>query len=233
MQMECHPPVFDPSYASWNSLVGRFWCQPVRALLIETGKECEEAPSKRGSKEYATSKLRLRVPHLVTCHLCNMHERTRRSAEEYLIWLYYNYINININMMMTIIHERMTPGGDGWKPAIFAESRASWHICIIVYLYRTVYANKTYDQSINQSCLSLLLVMKKHKYWHLVRPSFPFRANAHQTITSIAWYPEHGTRNMVGGGSMEIVRVTGCGKYASQNKRVRSGKLSSRFDAQM
>ncbi len=51
---------------------------------------------------------------------------------------------------MTIIHERMTPGSDGWKPAIFAESRASWHICIIVYLY----VNKTYDQLINQSRLS-------------------------------------------------------------------------------
>ncbi len=56
------------------------------------------------------------------------------------------------NMKMTIIYERMTPEGDGRQPAIFAlaESRASWHICIIVCLY----VNKTYDQSINQSSSS-------------------------------------------------------------------------------
>ncbi len=40
----------------------------------------------------------------------------------------------------------MTPGSDDWKPAIFAESRASWHICIIIYLY----VNKTSDQSVKR-----------------------------------------------------------------------------------
>ena len=51
-------------------------------------------------------------------------------------------------MKMTNTHERMTLGGDGWRPAIFAESRASRHICIIVYLYYYIWIKLL----INQSC---------------------------------------------------------------------------------